>query len=323
MVGVVAEPAQVSVTAKKWVRKHSPARGSRRTVLLELAWDGDDAGCGAHLSTAQLVKATGLSRSTVKRALADLEAEQLIVRHRGGRGHCDACAAARHGAHVFDVVIQDQAEEAVDPNQMTLLGGVHVDQVQMLNLGQGGPGSWSRVDQQEEVEESSLSLDQVRERERQQPNCLLDAAEPQRAAPARARGAARRPVTLADRVVPPAAVTLAEQLIDCFNAAAGARVTAWTATGQPSAALHQVLTAVMDRPGERLAVWEHGVRAIVATPPAWVDGPVTIGHVFGARGAEHTLAHGRRRSTRPAGGRRYAEAWLARHTPVPVGGEAA
>jgi DNA-binding transcriptional ArsR family regulator len=54
----------------------------------ELAFCADEAGRGAYLSTTQLVDATGLSDSTVKRALRDLERAQMIERHRGGRDHC-------------------------------------------------------------------------------------------------------------------------------------------------------------------------------------------------------------------------------------------
>lgn len=130
----------MSVAAKKWVRQHARVQGSQRAVLAELAWAGDDRGHGARLSHGQLAQATGLSRRTVQRALAQLEAEDHIRRHTGGPDHCDACARAERGVVVFDVVIPEHATVSL-PGQLTLLAGgvdqrhdVRHDQRQMTQV---------------------------------------------------------------------------------------------------------------------------------------------------------------------------------------------
>lgn len=301
----------MSVAAKKWVRKHSPTRGSRRTVLIELAWDADEEGRGAHLSTAQLADATGLSRSTIKRALAHLEAELLIVRHRGGKSHCRACGAARHGAHVFDVVVHlDELSETTDPNQMSLLGGRQMDQAmnlgQKLNLGHSDPGSWSTLDQQEEIEDVSLSLDQVESSNGFEEHRSFGEAEPEPAARkgAHARGAAPKPVTYRGRTVARSIVEQAGQLLDVFNASAGQELGARTGDGRASQALKQIVGALLERDGEPVEVWERGVRAMVADPPGWIEDRFSVGHVFGPKAAEHTLARGRMNAGAPAAQRR-------------------
>jgi hypothetical protein len=94
----------MSVAAKKWARKHSPAKGAAHTVHVELAWAAkDDTGGGARLSYRDIAKATGLHRNTVLRALRWLETEDLIRRHPGG-DHCERCAGAGRRA-VYDIVM--------------------------------------------------------------------------------------------------------------------------------------------------------------------------------------------------------------------------
>jgi hypothetical protein len=44
------------------------------------------------------------------------------------------------------------------------------------------------------------------------------------------------------------------------------------------------------------------VRAMLADPPDWIEDRITVGHLFGPRAAEHTLARGR--ADRPAPARR-------------------
>jgi DNA-binding Lrp family transcriptional regulator len=153
----------VSVAAKKWVRRHSPAKGSARTVLGELAWAGDAHGRGARMSHGQLVKATGLSRATVQRSLGELERDDLIRRHRGCG--CDECGRAARGVVVFDVVMPEQPELEQVPGQMTLLAGSEspgrdvphvrqvVRQVTEADLPQGEAGSCLRVRHLEDIEE--------------------------------------------------------------------------------------------------------------------------------------------------------------------------
>lgn len=286
----------MSVTAKKWVRKHSPARGSRRTVLLELAWASDEEGRGANLSSAQLADATGLSARTVKRALADLESGQLIERHHGTRAHCSACACARRGAHVFDVLIGD-TETAADPNQMSLSDLASMAQVvtqgQKLTQCQPDTASCVSVTPQEEVEEVSLSLDQVGAEQEFEEHRSFSEAVPQPVARARTREAPpRKPVSYRGRTVPRQTVQDAERLLDIFNEATRGQLAARGRQGQATAALKQIVGALLEHE-ETVEVWELGVRAMVADPPSWIEDRFTVGHLFGPKASGHTLARGR------------------------------
>jgi hypothetical protein len=292
----------VSVAAKKWVRKHSPTdvfprrqRASRQAVLLELAWAADDTGHGARLSHAQIVRATELGERTVKRALADLEGAQLIVRHRGGRDHCDACARARRGVVVFDVAIPVAADhDMVNQDQMNLFVAPVNDRGHEEQVGHHGLGTGAMVTPLEEIEEvTSLSLDQVGEEQRQDPASLSE-AEPQPAARERTREApAAKPVSYRGRTVPRPVVATAERLLGVFNDATGGQLAARGRMGQATAALKQIVGALLERPDEPVEVWERGVRSMAADPPSWVETRLMVGHVFGPRAAEHTLARGR------------------------------
>jgi hypothetical protein len=103
---------------------------------------------------------------------------------------------------------------------------------------------------------------------------------------------ARKPVHYRGRKVPKTTVDTAERLLDVFNETTGSGLGARKGDGRPSPALKQVVGALLDReaPAE---VWERGVRAMLADPPDWIEDRITVGHLFGPRAAEHTLARGR------------------------------
>lgn len=153
----------MSVAAQKLVRKHSPAKpASVKQVLGELAFAGDDGGRGARLSHKQLVKATGLSRNTVQRALAKLEAEQLIVRHLGDATHCGSCRRAQRGVVVYDVVLPPDPVADANPDQLGLLTSPtdqphdqpHLGPVANRHQPRGGAGTSPMVGLLEEKEDS-------------------------------------------------------------------------------------------------------------------------------------------------------------------------
>lgn len=120
----------MSWSAQKRVRKHSPVKGTPKKVLVELALAGDDEGRGAFLSASQLARAIGSHRNTVDRALAKLEEQGYIVRHRGGRSHCSACKRAQRRVRVFDVVMPPASEE-VNPGQIGLFESHHSPPVEL------------------------------------------------------------------------------------------------------------------------------------------------------------------------------------------------
>lgn len=110
----------------------------------------------------------------------------------------------------------------------------------------------------------------------------------------------------------------AVSLLDVFNEVTGRQVGPWSRGGKPSSALKQVLGAVLSRPDVDRLRWEIGIRRIVEHPPAWLEGPVQVGHVFGERAAEWTLSAGDDSPTKAAGGRWAA--WVDEHLPdVPAG----
>jgi hypothetical protein len=296
----------VSVAAKKWVRKHSRATGAAHAVLSELAWAADNDGHGARLSYRELAKATKLHRNTVLRALQSLEAGDMIRRHppgTDGADHCEQCRRAGRRT-VYDVVMPAQPVPVAD-GQMSLLAGAAAWHQEVPSKVPSENGAWhtsGAVDgtpgvPQEEYEDVSLSLNQVErvEERKEEPPSLEADFQPvaQAQARGRARGAACKPVTYRGRTVAKRTVQFAERLLDVFNEATGGKSGSRTGDGRASQPLKQIVGALVERPDESDEVWERGVRAMLADPPDWVEDRVMVGHVFGPRAAEHTLARGR------------------------------
>lgn len=101
---------------------------------------------------------------------------------------------------------------------------------------------------------------------------------------------ARKPITYKGRTVPRPVADDALHLLGVFNEATKGKVGAFGGNGRQSESLTRIVGALMDRPGESRETWERGIRATVANPPGWVEGRLTIGHLFGPRAADHTLS---------------------------------
>jgi DNA-binding transcriptional ArsR family regulator len=137
----------------------------------------------------------------------------------------------------------------------------------------------------------SLSLDQDGEAQNGSKLRLLDEKllEPSREG-ARARP---KPMTYGRLKVPTETAEMAERLLATFNDATGSNLGGRKADGSPTGHLKQIVGAVMDREGEASeADWHAAIRNTAANPPQWVEGRrLTLGHVFGARAADHALAN--------------------------------
>lgn len=119
-------------------------------------------------------------------------------------------------------------------------------------------------------------------------------------------GARARAITHKHRRVPDETVRQAEILLSAFNSSAGRSIGAWAAGGRPSAALKQIIGALLDRPDVPADAWLRAVQRTFAAPPGWVKGPVQLGHVFGEKAAEWALANtGAPDKDREPGGRRF------------------
>lgn len=101
-----------------------------------------------------------------------------------------------------------------------------------------------------------------------------------------------RPLTYRGKRVPDDIAFLADRLLTVFAEATGR-------ARRSDPARKQVAAALMARPDVDAATWEAGVRAIVASPPSWWDGPPEVGHVFGERAADHTLSAATRQQRTP------------------------
>jgi hypothetical protein len=121
------------------VRKHSPCGHSRRRCSSSSRWAGDDEGRGAYLSASQIAAAIGSHRNTVDRAIAKLESDGNIIRHRGGRDHCDACKRAPLRVRVYDVVLPALPEDE-NPNQIGLFESHHEAPVRLHQMVQSTEG---------------------------------------------------------------------------------------------------------------------------------------------------------------------------------------
>lgn len=99
-----------------------------------------------------------------------------------------------------------------------------------------------------------------------------------------------RKVTYRGRRVPDDVAWGAEHLLAVFCEVTGRRVSPFTGQGKPSSALTQILGVMLDRPDTPVGEWEAGIRAVAQRPPDWISGPWQIGHMFGPRSADGTIA---------------------------------
>jgi hypothetical protein len=99
--------------------------------------------------------------------------------------------------------------------------------------------------------------------------------------------------TYKSKTVPAAVRRAAVDALAEFSSATGKSIRLIDGTGGPSPELRQIAGAMLTRPDVPLEDWKAAIRATVASPPSWVDGPLQVGHVFGERAAAHTLAAGR------------------------------
>lgn len=299
----------MSSEAIRWVDHESRTAGTRRAVLRALALKADVTGRHAAPTWAWLAERAGVSRATVARTLNALRADSLIRRH-SDECACGACeTAARHGAVVYDLamavderVAAGQQTMEIPVTEISLDAAVETPLETGLKGSQGShPETGARLNLRPLKENNrgvSLSLDHVEPDERLDETASIDANVPARAAregaPARGAGQPKpKPVTYRGRTVPLTVVEIAEQLLAAFNDATSGQLAARGRQGQATAALKQIVGALLERPDESLEVWERGVRSMIAEPPSWIDGRFTVGHLFGLRAAEHTLARGR------------------------------
>jgi hypothetical protein len=83
-----------------------------------------------------------------------------------------------------------------------------------------------------------------------------------------------------------------ERLLATWNDATGQRLQARKRDGRPSDHLRQIVGAVIGREGEASEEdWHRAIRNTAANPPSWIDGRLILGHVFGARAADHALVN--------------------------------
>lgn len=105
-----------------------------------------------------------------------------------------------------------------------------------------------------------------------------------------------KPLSYRGKRVPAEVAAEVDRLLDVF-----AEVTGRSRRSQP--ARKQVAAALMARPEVDGAAWEAGIRAVVANPPDWWDGPPEVGHVFGERAADWTLRAATQPPQAPRAGR--------------------
>lgn len=101
-----------------------------------------------------------------------------------------------------------------------------------------------------------------------------------------------KPMTYGRIKVPAETAEMAERLLATFNEATGSKLGGRKRDGGPTGHLKQIVGAVMDREGEASeSDWHRAVRNTAANPPQWIEGRLTLGHVFGAKAADHALAN--------------------------------
>jgi hypothetical protein len=99
-----------------------------------------------------------------------------------------------------------------------------------------------------------------------------------------------RPVSYRGKRVPVDVVADAERLLGVFCEVAARNLSPRTRADEPSADLKQIIGALLERDGVGADEWERGIRAFAVNPPDWVDGPLQVGTVFGARASGWVLA---------------------------------
>ena len=258
----------MSWEATTWVLEHSTTTGNAKVILIGLANHAHPDGTHAFPTVETLQRYAGgekpLDRRTVQRRLRELERDRHIER------------------------------TGIGPNGQAMwrvrMGAAECRPRQTAAAAPAPPGGAAAAPPEPPVEPPTLSTSH-REGVSEPTTPPLDESELQRAA-REPRPSATRRVTYRRRPVPPPVVEEAEQLLAVFNDATHSRLAATAADGGPSPGLRQIIGALLERP-DTLDVWERGVRAMVADPPNWIDGPFIVGHIFGPNAAEHTLARGR------------------------------
>lgn len=96
-------------------------------------------------------------------------------------------------------------------------------------------------------------------------------------------------VRFAGKAVPKQRVTLATELLTVFNAEAGTRYGAWTASGKPSENLKRIIGALTNHPDVEPATAAAAIRYELRRPDPYWDVPHT-GVVFGPKAFERILA---------------------------------
>jgi hypothetical protein len=104
-------------------------------------------------------------------------------------------------------------------------------------------------------------------------------------------GTRARPVSYRGKRVSREVVADAEACLAVFNEMTGRGLSARTGDGNASAMLRQIVGALLERPHVSRDEWTRAIRNVAANPPDWVDGQLQIGHIFGARAADHALAN--------------------------------
>lgn len=251
----------MSARVSGWVWEHAPVKSGELVVLLALADNAHDDGGGAYPSQATLAAKSRMSDRQVRNCLRALEAAGLIEPQGTTRG----------GVTIWRVLA---GAEKSSGRQPTSGGG-----------GNGLPTEPSK--------ETSGSPSRTPGEKDNGPSLrVVSEAEPERSR-GRAREACQdKPMTYSRQRVPAETLEAATRLLTTFNEATGSRLGARKRDGSVSSHLRQIVGAVIDREGEASEEdWHRAIRHTVANPPGWVDGALTLGHVFGAKAADHALAN--------------------------------
>jgi hypothetical protein len=257
----------VTIAAMEAIRalpKRRPYAIATYMALLEFA--NEDRSDRVALAQREIVARVGAGRTTVQTALDDLQSVGVlrIVERVHGNARVENEYVVIEPSDESDTLARDTG----DPSPATRAANPRSTAVEVPSLDHAG----------EVGNGSSLPIDE---------------SEPKRVARTRAREACQdKPMTYGRQRVSAETAEMATRLLATFNEATGSRLGARKRDGSASPHLKQIIGAVMDREDEASEEdWHRAIRNTAANPPGWVDGELTIGHVFGARAAAHALAN--------------------------------
>jgi helix-turn-helix protein len=293
----------MSFQATSWALRQQTGGHGPKLLLLVLANHASPAGI-AFPGRKTLADECECRPATITANMKLLESVGLIRRHerrrQSGSRTSDWIILApklRDRGEMLDAdpdeypqTIADQAKRSGTETESEVLSGSKNDPGQVRFS--GGPY------EQSEEQSATPSLEDVEGVGNDGPSSSKMEVDRQPVAQVRAReGAqggmrARRPFSYRGRSVSAELELQAECLLGVFNDATGKRFGPWTADGRASPTLKQVAGALLDE-AEDLQVWARGIRSMAQDPPSWLDGPWTVGHMFGERARQTTLARGR------------------------------